>query len=77
MRGNMFKKPVSMAGLILAAGLNATAQTAPIIVADDEDGDVRRLDQVVVQGTKLGLSVQDADVSVEVYDEIRIEREAI
>jgi len=74
----MLKYAVSISALICACG-GAVAQDAPIAVtssAEDAESE-KTLDQIIVVGSKLGLTVQEADVSVEVFDQARIEREAL
>ncbi|MEM7663169.1 MAG: TonB-dependent receptor [Pseudomonadota bacterium] len=76
----MYKHSISLLSFILASGLAAHSQDEPVIVGavgDEESEDTRTLDQIVISGTKLGLSVQDADVSVEVFDAERIEQESL
>ncbi|MEM9667307.1 MAG: TonB-dependent receptor [Pseudomonadota bacterium] len=76
----MHKYSISLLSFMLAAGLNASAQDEPVVVGvsgDEETEESRTLDQIVISGTKLGLSVQDADVSVEVFDAARIESESL
>ncbi|MEM6555576.1 MAG: TonB-dependent receptor [Pseudomonadota bacterium] len=60
---------VSIAALLASGALAQDVSEA--------DEDVSRQETVIIQGTKLGLSVQEADVSVEVFDAVRLERESI
>ncbi|MEM0984908.1 MAG: TonB-dependent receptor [Pseudomonadota bacterium] len=65
----------SVGALTAAGALAQDTQAQEMQEPEATTDEAKTLDQIVVQGTKLGLSVQEADVSVEVFDQVRLERE--
>ncbi|NND67740.1 MAG: TonB-dependent receptor, partial [Halioglobus sp.] len=70
----MAKNALLIFSLSLAASVNVFAQE---ISSGDQIEDPKKMEEIIIFGTKLGLTVQDSDVSVEVFDAMRLEREAI
>ncbi|MEL6727067.1 MAG: TonB-dependent receptor [Pseudomonadota bacterium] len=74
MTGSRFGVAVSVCALMASGAIAQEVTDADVADAQDQES---RQETVIIQGTKLGLSVQEADVSVEVFDEVRLERESI
>ena len=71
MTGSRFGVAVSVCALMASGAIAQEVTDADVADAQDQES---RQETVIIQGTKLGLSVQEADVSVEVFDEVRLAR---
>ncbi|MEM7000054.1 MAG: TonB-dependent receptor [Pseudomonadota bacterium] len=64
--------------MMFASGMLAGLVSSGVLAADEQNADEgRALEEIIVIGTKQGLSVQDTVTSVSVYDETRIDREVV